>query len=266
MIGEQKQKDDSGCVTVSCKVPKWVADLLNLIAESRNAVTNDILKMCIMFIIETAKLTTDPSPDMKVLLNMIKMDANWAKMFNYCSSGKMDVAQAILVLQQTDGNKPREGFGLAMFNKPFMGDCVQNMSKDEILERVVELTMGYDDYMKLRDIGKGMESGSMRETLSRMIDAQMIIDLDESNRQELPGYGDRHEYGKAIEYGQRTRRVRHRTPDSVANSQQTIRFTDYDRELADYEAQDWEGEHIGEHVSPDEIEDILGGKPFGVEP
>lgn len=266
MIGEQKQREESGCVTVGCKVPQWVAEMLNLIAESRGAVVNDILKMCIMFILETAKLTTEPSPDMKVLLNMIQMDANWANMFNYCSQGELDVAQAILVLQQHNHGKPREGFGLVMFNKPFMGDCVQNLSKDEILERVVELTMGYDDYMRLRDIGEGMESGSMRETLSRMIDAQTVLDLEESDRGELPGYGDRHEYGKAIEYGQRTRRVRHRTPDSLANSQQRIHFTDYDKELADYEVEDWEGEHIGGHVSPDEIEEAIGGRPFGCEP
>ena len=30
---------------------------------------------------------------------------------------------------------------------------------------------------------------------------------------------------------------------SVANQQQRIVFDDYDREVADYEAKDWEGEH-----------------------
>jgi hypothetical protein len=50
----------------------------------------------------------------------------------------------------------------------------------------------------------------------------------------------------------------------VANQQQTIHFDDDDREIANYEVKDWEGEHIGEHVSPEEIEQAIGGKPFGV--
>jgi len=267
MIGEQTQREELGCVTISCKVPAWVSDLLNIIAKSRDAVVNDLLKMCIMFLIETAKLTTEPSPDMKVLLNMIKMDANWSRMFNYCNNGELDVAQCILVLQQNDGKKPREGFGLAMFNKPFMGECTQILSKDLILERVVELVMGPDDYKRLRDVGEYLESGSIRETLSRMIDYQLVINLDESDRGELPTFGNFHDFGNAIEYGNKAKQYKHRTPDSLANSQQTIQFDpETDAVLAAYEAEGWEGEHIGEHVSPEEIEDILGGKPFGVEP
>jgi hypothetical protein len=53
--------------------------------------------------------------------------------------------------------------------------------------------------------------------------------------------------GKAVAYGQKTKGLQHRTPDSVAEDhrfQQTaIQFDDYDREVADYEVQDWEGEH-----------------------
>ena len=265
MIGEQTQREELGCVTVACKVPAWVSDLLNIIAKSRDAVVNDLLKMCIMFLIETAKLTTEPSPDMKVLLNMIKMDANWSKMFNYCNKDELDVAQVILILQQSDGKKPREGFGLAMFNKPFMGDCTQILSKDIILERVVELVMGPDTYRQLREVGEHMESGSIRETLSRMIDYQLIINRDESDRNEMPTFGNFHDFGKAIEYGNKSKQYKHRTPDSVANSrQQTIQFDDYDREVADYEAEEWEGCHR-EPVAPEDIEETLGGRPFGCE-
>ena len=60
---------------------------------------------------------------------------------------------------------------------------------------------------------------------------------------ELPQVGNFHDFGRAIEYGKKHKRKSHRTPDSVANSQQRIVFDDYDREIADYEAKDWEGEH-----------------------
>lgn len=243
MIGEQIQINNDGTATVACKVPATWIPLLKLIAASRDAVINDLLKMCLHFIIETAKLTTEPSPEMRALLNMMRVDANWASMFNYVSNGQLDVAQAILILQQSKDGKPREGFGMAMFNKPFMGEGYQTLSKDEILERVVEIAMGYDDYKHLRDIGEYLGTGSIRETLSHMIDTQLINNLNESDREELPGYGEFHDFGKILKYGNKYVRKPRRTPDSLANSQQRIVFDDFDREVAGYEVKDWEGEH-----------------------
>lgn len=243
MIGEQIQINNDGTATVACKVPATWIPLLKLIAASRDAVINDLLKMCLHFIIETAKLTTEPSPEMRALLNMMRVDANWASMFNYVSNGQLDVAQAILILQQSKDGKPREGFGMAMFNKPFMGEGYQTLSKDEILERVVEIAMGYDDYKHLRDIGEYLGTGSIRETLSHMIDAQLIHNLNESDSEELPGYGEFHDFGKMMKYGNKYVRKPRRTPDSLANSQQRIVFDDFDREVAGYEVKDWEGEH-----------------------
>ena len=243
MIGDQIQINNDGTATVACKVPATWIPLLKLIAASRDAVINDLLKMCLHFIIETAKLTTEPSPEMRALLNMMRVDANWASMFNYVSNGQLDVAQAILILQQSKDGKPREGFGMAMFNKPFMGEGYQTLSKDEILERVVEIAMGYDDYKHLRDIGEYLGTGSIRETLSHMIDAQLIHNLNESDSDELPGYGEFHDFGKMLKYGNKYVRKPRRTPDSLANSQQRIVFDDFDREVAGYEVKDWEGEH-----------------------
>jgi len=266
MIGEQVQMNSDGTATVSCKVPAQWIPLLNMIAKSRDACINDLLKLCIQFLIETAKLTTEASPDMKTLLNMIKIDANWGSMFNYVTNGEFDVAQAILVLQQSKEGKPREGFGLVLFNKPFMGDCQQTFSKDYILERVIELVMGPDDYKALRDVGRYLESGSVRETLSHMINAQIIDNLNEADRQELPGLGEFHDFGKMIAYGQRTKGFKHRTPDSLSNAQQKIVFNDFDRDIAEAEANGMEGEHIGDHITPEEMEEKLGYKPFDVEP
>ena len=262
MIGEQIQINQDGTATVACKVPATWVPLLKLIAASRDAVVNDLLKMCLHFIIETAKITTAPSPEMRALLNMMKVDANWASMFNYVNNGQFDVAQAILVLQQSKDSQPREGFGLAMFNKPFMGEGYQTLSKDEILERVVEVSMGQDDYYKLRDIGEFLGTGSIRETLSHMIDAQTIDNLNESDRGELPGYGEFHDFGKMLKYGQKYVRKPRRTPDSLANSrQQRIVFDDYDRETAQADVQDWEGTQR----NPENDEPPMDFRPFDQE-
>lgn len=280
MIGEQIQINQDGTATVACKVPAQWIPLLKLIAASRDAVVNDLLKMCLHFIIETAKITTPPSPEMRALLNMMRVDANWASMFNYVANGDFDVAQAILVLEQSKDKKPREGFGLAMFNKPFMGCELQTaskedegymtLSKDEILERVVELVMGFNDYKALRDIGNYLGSGSIRETLSHMINAQLVDNLNESDREELPGYGEFHDFGKMLKYGQKYVRKPRRTPDSLANSQQ-LRLFDPDKpygEQADKYLADLEERAKREEQRDlgDEIGEAIGCKPFDVEP
>ena len=76
----------------------------------------------------------------------------------------------------------------------------------------------------------------------------------------MPGYGENHDYGKAIEYGHKFKRKPHRTPDSVENQQQTIHFDEND--VPDLpELQDNEGEFKGN--SDDGL--IDGVRPFDQE-
>jgi hypothetical protein len=70
-----------------------------------------------------------------------------------------------------------------------------------------------------------------------MVDAQIILNLDEADKGELPTVSNLSEGGRAIAYGQRTRRKKHFTPDTMP-TQTTIRFDDYDRELAESEVED----------------------------
>ena len=266
MIGEQNSQD--GTKNVSTKVPVWVAELLNLICASRGTDIYGLLKLVLEFIIETAKVTGQVPPAMQTILHMLKMDVDWNRAFAFSDpSATMDVAQVILVLQQHDKNGARQGFGLAMIDKPFLpGETpTTTLCVDDILERVVEVSMK-GLYKMLRLIGVHLESQSLRETLTLMCDAQTIVNIEDQDRAEMPGYGEYHDTGRAIKYGAKTKRKPHRTPDSLANSQQKIIFDDFDRETAQAEAEGWEGEHIGEHVSPEEIEDLLGCKPFDQEP
>ena len=243
MIGEQKQSEYGGSDTLSVKIPKWMSDLLNMIAKGMgdDVTANHILALCIQCVVEAAKCDGPVPTWLRLIIDMLKLDTSWHKAFNFGSTEcQMDVAQIILVLQQHDGKEPRKGFGLAMIDKPFMGDARVTYCVDDILERVTEVSMK-GLYKRLRQIGVELESQSLRETLTIMCDAQSIVNLEEQDRNELPGYGDRHDYGRAIEYGRKFKRKPHRTPDSVANSQQRIVFDDFDRDTSQAEVQDWEG-------------------------
>ena len=259
MIGEQNSQD--GTKNVSTKVPVWVAELLNMICASRGTDIYGLLKLVLEFIIETAKVSGPVPPAMQTILHMLKMDVDWNRAFAFSDpSATMDVAQVILVLQQHDKDGARQGFGLAMIDKPFLPGETPTMTLcvDDILERVAEVSMK-GLYRDLRQVGVALETESLRETLTMMCDAQLIKHLDEMDAAELPALGNFHDFGKAIEYGQKHKRKQHRTPDSYAQDQR-IKFDDDDREVSDYEAKDWEGESRQKDEPPEGLP-----RPFDVE-
>ena len=265
-IGNQKTKDD-GYVNVSTKVPPHVAEFLNIFAKSKGTDIYGLLQMFIQTIIRAAKCTTALDPQTKLLMEMLEMDTDWNRAFNFASTTAMaDVAQVILVVQQYDGKganrKPRKGYGLVMIEKSAMPNKKPHCTYcvDDILERVVEVSM-QGLYKELRQCQVNMKSKSVRETLMTLCDAALIEHLNEIDREELPGLGDYHDFGKVIEWGNRAKQKKHRSPDSIAN-QQTIIFDDFDRETAQPEIENWEGEHKGN------IDDGLTGgvRPFDVEP
>jgi hypothetical protein len=178
-------------------------------------------------------------PRIQKLLAMMESDVGWQQAFNIANPNGLKVAQAILILEQ----EGRKGFGAVMIDRPFFGDARQTECVDSILERVTEVTMR-GIYRRLRLMGAKMDCQNLSDVLLTMIDAQTILDLDEGFRAELPGMGDYNYNGKQVAYGKKTKAKQHRTPDSVAQDQR-IKFDDYDREVADYEVQDWEGEHRG---------------------
>ena len=242
-MSNQKQVNDGGNATLSVKVSQETYDLLNILAEGLQHGTNanDLLKMFIQAFIESAKHTGPVSPEIRLLLDMLKMDAGWNQAFNFADVTKQkQVAQVILILEQPG----RDGYGAVLINRPLMPNTKPYMTYcvDEILERITEVSMK-GLYQELRDIGSELESESMRETLFTLCDSYKIAKMDRDMQDELPQLGNYSDFGRAIEYGKRTKRKKHLTPDSI---QQHIVFGDDDRETSDMEAKDWEGEHKGD--------------------
>ena len=254
MIGEQNNNED-GFELVQTKVPQHVKQLLDILAKQRGMSTYELLQLLIDGFITAAKHDGPIDSEHRMLLESIKLDVAFSKAFNFASpTAKTEIAQMILILQQPG----KKGFGLTMITKPFLDTPTVTRCLDDIVERVVEVAMK-GLYRELRQIGVALESQSIRETLILMCDAQKIANLDQSDHDEMPGYGTFHDFGKDVVYGQKFKRVPHRTPDSVANQQQRIVFDDYDREVADYEVQDWEGSQR----NPENDEPPV--RPFGVE-
>ena len=258
MSEQQKQVQEGGHATFSVKMPQAMYDLVNILCEGLQHGTNgnDLFRMFIQTFIESAKHDGPISPDMQHFLNLLKIEPGWHNAFNFADvTAQTEVAQVILILQQ----KGKHGFGLSMIDKPFMGEPVETRCVDDILERIIKVSMP-GLYKKLDKVGKRLYCGTMRETLT-LLSEYMDDSLDKEEEQnELPGYGEHHDYGKAIEYGKKHKRVQHRIPDSL-NLQQKIVFDDYDREVAGYEA----GERDGEHKGNSDIGLTEDFRPFDVE-
>ena len=236
MIGEfQKQQD--GTYTISVKISAQQVELLNAICNALGANSYQIFQMFFYTLTKAASPMHELSPEIRKLMTMMETDAGWAEAFNLANPNELRVAQVVLILEQKD----KKGFGAVMVDKPFMSDARMTECVDDILERVTEVTM-HGIYRRLRLLGARMGCNHLSDVLLTMIDDQTSIELEEESKVEMKGEAQYDIRGRRIEYGKRTRAKQHRTPDSVAQDQR-IKFDDYDREVADYEVQDWEGEH-----------------------
>ena len=233
------------------KIDPAMAKVLNACCDALQVDVYHLLQWFAYTIIRASAPMHELDPRIQKLLTLLESDAGWQNAFNLANPNGLKVAQLIMILEQED----RKGFGAVMIDKPFVGkapDKVDDLDEkradpqmtenvDDILERVTEVTMR-GIYRRLRLMGAKMECNNLSDVLLTMIDAQTILDLDEGLRAELPGMGDYADNRRQIAYGKKTKAKQHRTPDSVAQDQR-IKFDDYDREVADYEVKDWEGEH-----------------------
>lgn len=260
MIGNQK--DNDSFVTVATKVPRSVADLLNVLAKMRGMEVYELLQLLVNGFIASAKHNGPVTPDIRMLLESLKTDTAFCQAFNFSSpTAVSEIAQMVLILQQPG----KKGFGLVMIDRPFMSDARMTYCVDDILERVAEVSMK-GLYRELRQVGISLDSRSLRETLILLCDAQAIASLSDDLHSEGPQMGNFSDFGRAIEYGQRTRQKKRRTPDGEANRQQRIQFTDEDRELAEQEvSRDLMGELSTGHALDDDLESEMGFRPFDQE-
>ena len=223
MTENQKNKED-GWVLLGTKVPPHIGQLFDLLANQRGMKSYELLQLLVNGFISAAKHDGPLTPELRLLIDSLKLDVAFNKAFNFASpTAQNEIAQVVLILQQPG----RKGFGLMMIDRPFMGEATVTYCIDQIVERISEVGMG-DIYKDLRQVGVELETKSVRETLVLMCDAQKMANLKAMDEQEMPGLDNFHDFGKRIEFGNKMVRKPHRTPDSIA--QQKIMFNDFDRE------------------------------------
>ena len=247
MIGEfQKQKD--GTYTVSVKLQASQVELLNAICDALGVNSYQIFQMFFYTLLRASAPMHELSPEIRKIMTLMESDVSWAEAFNLANPNHLDVAQCILILQQSD----KRGFGAVMIDKPWMGMNPEKVSDldprranpqmtenvDDILERVAEVTMS-GIYRRLRMMGADLECNNLSDILLTMLDVQDLLNAEERDINEGPQMGDIAPNGKALAYGKRTKRKKHYTPDSIPVTGNL--FDDIDHEAPAPKTEDWEG-------------------------
>ena len=219
------------------KIDPAMAVVWDAVCQALGTDTYHLIQHFIYAMIRMASDQHNKTPEMERLMTILESDADWMNAINLCAPrGKLSISQIILIVEQED----KKGFGLVMLDKPFFGGVfdeekpMQTENVNQIIERVFEVGVK-GLYRRMRRMMHDLDCNGLVDTMLTMLDAQEIINTEEQERQEGPQMGNQSDFGRVIEIGKKYKQVKHRTPDSLANSQQMIHFTDEDREAADME-------------------------------
>lgn len=239
-------------MTLATKVSRTAAEQLARIAKKKGMTIYELIQMVCDTLIRYMDDRHNLSEEMERAMSIFEHMVGWADALNIADpTVRKEVAQAVYIFQDADGEK--KGFRAKMVDKPFCGMWTETSNVMDIFERIFNICMP-ELYMKLFRARIILGCERVSEVINMLADAEVIMRLNGELRTEFEDAG-RTESGKAVEYGQRTKRKKHLTPDDI---QTHIVFDDYDRETADMEAQGWEGEHKGD--SDDGL--IAGTRPF----
>ena len=202
-------EDKEKFVPMGTKVNPAMAVVWDAICNALETDTYHLLQHFIQAMIRAASTQHEKSPEVEKLMNTLDLDVGWQNAINLCSpNGKLSIAQLILIVEQED----KEGFGAVMLDKPFMGECQQTENINLIIERIIQVGTK-KLYQKLRDIGAKMNCKRFVDVMLQMIEDQDKLSDEKSDIEEYNGVNDYAENNRRVEYGKRTKRVKHHSPD-----------------------------------------------------
>lgn len=233
MANEQNQNQyDERFVTLATKVSRHAAEQLARIAKHKDMTIYELIQMVCDTLIRYMDDRHNLSEEMERAMSIFEHMVGWADALNLADpTVHKEVCQAVYIFQDADGQK--KGFRAKMIDKPFMGQWTEDSNVMHIFERVMNICMP-ELYMKFYRARIILGCNSVSEVINMLADAEVIMHLNNETRQDFED-ASRMDNGKGYAYGQKTKGLQHRTPDSVATDQR-IKFDDDDRELSNEEA------------------------------
>ena len=232
MANENQNQYDERFVTMATKVSRHAAEQLARIAKKKDMTIYELIQMVCDTLIRYMDDRHNLSEEMERAMAIFEHMTGWADALNLADATvHKEVCQAVYIFQDADGQK--KGFRAKMVNKPFCGLWTETSNVMEIFDRIFNICMP-ELYMKLYRARIILGCESVSEVINMLADAEIIMHLNNETRQDFEDAA-RMDNGKGYAYGQKTKGLQHRTPDSIATDLR-IKFNDDDRELNNEEA------------------------------
>lgn len=232
MANENQNQYDERFVTLATKVSRHAAEQLARIAKRKGLTIYELIQMVCDTLIRYMDDRHNLSEEMERAMSIFEHMVGWADALNLADATvHKEVCQAVYIFQDADGEK--KGFRAKMVDKPFMGQWTEDSNVMHIFERIFNICMP-ELYMKLYRARIILGCESVSEVINMLADAEVIMHLNNETRQDFEDAA-RMDNGKGYAYGQKTKGLQHRSPDSIATDLR-IKFNDDDRELSNEEA------------------------------
>lgn len=152
------------------------------------------------------------SESMAKMIQMMRLVPGFTNPMTFAdASVNPEIREAIYIVS----DKAKKGSKPVMVSKNWFDETwseTQNVKM--IVERIIEICMP-DSYRRLRACMQELECSSVFECLMTLVDAHELVKLEEEvpdMMEEMRGF---HPFGRKVEYGERTKRKHHITPDTM---------------------------------------------------
>ena len=213
--------------------PATYKQLMNICKKKGITIYNMLQMMCDC-IVRYMSRDHNLTPQMENVMSIFEHLEGWKNCFNLAEPDiDPEVGEAIYFI----GNAKRKGMRAVHVSKPFMGTWKQTENIQDIIERFFCLIIP-ERYRRLRQVANTMQCKSILQVIDHLID-RYLEDTDLNDIRAEFEDADRSDFGTKPT-DQRYVRKLHYEVDSVKvqGSQQTITFSDIDKEIAEEEAND----------------------------
>lgn len=205
---------DERYVALATKVRRSSAILFNRLCKKKGLNKYKVIQMFVDVWIRYTDDRHNLSQEMAVLMSLFEHGVGWKDAFNLADpTAEPSIEQAVYILTA----KEQHGARAVMVSRPFFGNWSETFNLQNIMERTVEVLVP-ELYRRLRTLAIDMDCNSILELLFRLADEHSNDADMKSIRQEFED-ARRHDFGKEVEFGQRTKRVPHSDPDIFAQQE-----------------------------------------------
>lgn len=195
-------------MVISTKVSPFVYERIHRIAKKKGMKAYKLNQMVLDTLVRYMDDRHNLSEEMEHAMSIFEHMIGWKDALNLADPAtEKEIGEAVYVLCDPEGKK--KGTRAVMVHKPYFGDWNETQNVVDIFERMVEVLLP-DQYRKLRKLAVDMDCNNLVELYTLMIDSYTIAQMDsEAIRKEFEDC-NRSDYGKPVQYGNRTKRKHHK--------------------------------------------------------